>query len=204
MNLEKNLWKILTLGLALLLTWSFHEPHDRLTWWLEVMPALMGYAVIMLLWKKFKFTNFTLVFIALQMCILIIGGKYTYAKVPAFDWISDLFSWERNYYDRLGHFAQGFVPALISREAIIRKNIVNGKIWTFWIVIAICLAISAIYELVEFVAAHILKRGADDFLGTQGSVWDTQWDMLWALVGAFFAQIFCTKAQDRAIEKIRI
>lgn len=190
---------ILVLGLLL---WSGIHPYDYLTWLLEVAPAVIGLIILVILYPKFQFSHFTLCFIALEMAILIIGGHYTYALNPTFEHLKDLFDWQRNYYDRLGHLTQGLVPALISREIILRKSIVKKGPWLFWIVLSICLAISATYEILEFMTAFALGEAANDFLGTQGDLWDTQWDMLLALIGSITGLICFSKAQDRNIKNL--
>lgn len=194
---------ILLTYILLLLIYTGINPYDRLTWILEIAPAVIGLIFLIILYPKFKFSNFTLILITIEMTILIIGGKYSYAKMPLFDYLKDIFNLKRNYYDRLGHFTQGFIPAMIVREVFIRKNIINGSRWLFYIIIFICLGISASYELIEFAAANIIGRAADSFLGTQGDVWDTQWDMTMALIGAVIAMLTLPNLQDKSIKKIK-
>lgn len=194
---------ILLTYILLLLIYTGINPYDRLTWILEIAPAVIGLIFLIILYPKFKFSNFTLILITIEMTILIIGGKYSYAKMPLFDYLKDIFNLKRNYYDRLGHFTQGFIPAMIVREVFIRKNIINGSRWLFYIIIFICLGISASYELIEFAAANIIGRAADSFLGTQGDVWDTQWDMTMALIGAIIAMLTLPNLQDKSIKKIK-
>lgn len=188
--------------LSILFIWSGINPFDRFTWYLEVAPAVIGFIILALIYPKFKFTNFTLLFIAIEMAILIIGGKYTYANMPLFDYLAEIFEWQRNHYDRVGHFAQGFVPALVMREIFIRNKVINGAKWMFFIILFAALAISATYEIIEFIAANMLGEAAHEFLGTQGDVWDTQWDMTIALIGAFTALTIFSKSQDRAISRL--
>jgi putative membrane protein len=182
--------------------WSAWRPHDRFTWWLEIAPGLAGIIVLLATYRRFQFTTLCYALIALHICVLCVGGHYTYARVPAFDWLRAIFGWQRNHYDRLGHFMQGFVPAIIAREVFIRVNIVNRKKWIPFLVVSTCLAISAFYELVEWRMAIISGNAANDFIGGQGDVWDTQWDMLFALVGAVGAVLLLSYFHDHALRKI--
>lgn len=166
------------------LAWSGIQPKDRLTWLLEVLPALIGVVALAVTWKNFHLTTLLYVLILLHCIILMVGGHYTYAEVPLFDWIRDATNGTRNNYDKVGHFAQGFVPALIAREIIIRKQIINGKSWQFFFIVCFCLAFSAFYELLEWWVALVSGEAAEAFLGTQGYVWDTQSDMALAAAGA--------------------
>ena len=192
----------LLLIVALVLCWSGWRPHDRFTWWLEIAPGLAGVVILLATYRRFQFTTLCYVLIALHICILCVGGHYTYARVPAFDWLRLIFGWQRNHFDRLGHFLQGFVPAMIAREMFIRLNIVNRKRWVPFLVVSVCLAISAFYELVEWWTADLSGSAADDFLGTQGDVWDTQEDMCMALIGVVCALLFLSYFHDRALRKI--
>src|SRR5205085_6485763 len=186
----------------LVILWSAWRPHDRFTWWLEVTPGLVGLAVLLATYRRFRFTTLCYTLIALHICVLCVGGHYTYARVPLFDWLRPVFSWQRNNYDRLGHFMQGLVPAIIAREIIIRLDIVRRKNWIPFLVISICLGISAFYELIEWWTALIGGSAADDFLGSQGDVWDTQSDMFLALVGAVCALLFLSYFHNRALRKL--
>lgn len=177
-------------------------PKEYFTWFLEVIPALIGFAILALTYKKFAFTNFTYFFILLQCIILFIGGHYTYAEVPFFDWIKEAFNQSRNNYDKLGHFAQGFVPAMIVRELFIRKKVIANKSYFNFIIVSICLAISAAYEWIEWGVSVCTGDGGDAFLGTQGYVWDTQSDMLFATMGALSMIIIFSKFQDKYIEQL--
>ena len=194
--------------LALLLTvigvilWSSWQPHDRFTWWLEVTPGLVGLVLLLATYRRFRFTTLCYTLIALHICVLCVGGHYTYARVPLFDWLRPLFAWQRNNYDRLGHFMQGFVPAVIAREVIIRFGVLARRNWLPFLVVSICLAISALYELIEWWTALLSGGAANDFLGSQGDVWDTQSDMCVALVGAITAVIFLSALHNRAIRKL--
>lgn len=175
------------------------HPKEYFTWLLEVSPAIVGLIVLILTFKTFQFTNFTYFFILIHCYILFVGGHYTYAEVPLFDWIKDVFNHSRNNYDKMGHFAQGFVPAIITRELFIRKNVVSNKNYFNFIIIAICLAISAAYEWIEWWVSIGTGEGGDAFLGTQGYVWDTQSDMLLATIGASCMLLFLSKKHDVAI-----
>ena len=177
-------------------------PKEYFTWFLEVIPALIGFAILALTFKKFAFTNFTYFFILLQCIILFIGGHYTYAEVPFFDWIKEAFNQSRNNYDKLGHFAQGFIPAMIVRELFIRKKVIANKSYFNFIIVSICLAISAAYEWIEWGVSVCTGDGGDAFLGTQGYVWDTQSDMLFATMGALSMIIIFSKFQDKYIEQL--
>ncbi|MEY2489860.1 MAG: putative rane protein [Verrucomicrobiota bacterium] len=182
--------------------WSGWHPHDRFTWWLEIAPGLAGIIILLATYRRFQFTTLCYALIALHICILCVGGHYTYARVPAFDWLRPIFGWQRNHYDRLGHFMQGFVPAIIAREMFIRINLVNRKKWIPFLVVCVCLAISAFYELIEWWMAIMTGSAASDFIGSQGDVWDTQADMLLALIGAICALLLLSVFHDRALRKI--
>ena len=193
------LWLGIFLGV---LAWSGIEPKDRLTWVLEAGPAIIGLLVMAKSQKSFPLTPLLYFWILLHCIVLMIGAKYTYAEVPLFDSIREAFGWERNNYDKVGHFMQGFVPALIAREILLRKKIVNTNSWRNFIVLSICLAFSAFYELIEWWAALLIGEDADAFLGTQGYVWDTQSDMAWALFGAMVCLITLRKAHDQEIRSL--
>ncbi|MEK6651909.1 MAG: DUF2238 domain-containing protein [Nitrospirota bacterium] len=184
---------------SLILIWSAINPHDRFTWFLEVLPALMGLVILAATYKRFTFTKLAYWLILLHAIILMIGGHYTYAEVPLFNWLRDTFNLGRNHYDKVGHFAQGFVPAIITREILIRKSPVKKGKWLSFIVISICLALSASYELFEWWIAEATGTASEAFLGTQGYVWDTQSDMFLALVGATTALVSLKKAHDREL-----
>lgn len=175
------------------------HPKEYFTWFLEVVPALLGFLILLITYKKFSFTNFTYFFILLHCYVLFLGGHYTYAEVPLFDWIKDTFHQTRNNYDKVGHFFQGFVPAMIVRELFIRKEVISNKSYFNFIIVSICLAISAAYEWIEWWVSICTGEGGDAFLGTQGYIWDTQSDMLLATVGAISMLVFFSKFQDKAI-----
>jgi putative membrane protein len=184
------------------LMWSGIKPYDTFTWMLEVAPAVIGAVVLVATYKKFPLTPLTYWLVLIHAIILIIGGHYTYARVPFFNWLKDIFELERNNYDKLGHFVQGFTPAMIAREILLRKSVVSKGKWLFFIVISICMAISAFYELLEWWVALATGTGSNEFLGTQGYIWDTQSDMFYCLIGAFLSLIFFRKLHDRELEII--
>jgi putative membrane protein len=185
----------------LVLIWSGWQPFDRATWLLEVFPALAAWAVLLATRQRFPLTPLLYVLILLHCIILMIGGKYTYALVPAGDWVSELFGWSRNNYDKLGHLAQGFVPAMVARELFIRLDVVASKGWRFALITLSVLGISAAYELIEWWVALLSEEAAESFLGTQGYVWDTQSDMFMALIGAITALLLLGKFHDRQLAR---
>ncbi len=184
------------------LLWSAIHPRDRLTWLLEVAPALLAILALALSYSRFRLTPLAYWLILLHSVILMIGGHYTYAEVPAFNWLRDYFDLARNNYDKVGHFAQGFIPAIIAREILLRRQVVNGRRWLNVLIVCICLAISACYELIEWWVALLSGEAADAFLGTQGDIWDTQSDMALALLGAILALLLLTGTHDRQLSKI--
>jgi putative membrane protein len=189
---------LLSIGLAIL-AWSAWKPHDYFTWILEVFPAIVAGVVLVAIYPRFRFTSLVYVLILIYAAILMIGGHYTYAEMPLFNWLRDEFHLARNEYDRVGHIAQGFVPAMIAREILIRNAVVSGRAWLFFIVSSIALAISACYELFEWWVAVASGTAADSFLATQGDPWDTQWDMFLALLGAVVAQLTLSRLHDRQL-----
>lgn len=184
--------------LAVLL-WSAVAPHDYLTWALEVAPAVIGFMVVVATYNRFRLTPLSYVLILVHAIILMIGGHFTYAEVPLFDVIGDWLDSGRNNYDKLGHFAQGFVPALLAREVLTRLRVISGAAWLNFFVVTFALALSAFYELIEWGVALVSGASAEAFLGTQGYVWDTQSDMAMALLGAILAVILLRRLQDRQI-----
>jgi putative membrane protein len=184
----------------LVLAWSGYHPHDYFTWVLEVTPVLIAIPVLIATRQRFPLTPLTYILIAVHAVILMIGGHYTYAEVPLFNWLRDTFELSRNHYDRLGHLAQGFVPAMVAREILLRKTPLSAGKMLFFLVTCICLAISASYELVEWAVAEMSGSDAVAFLATQGDVWDTQKDMLMALVGSVLAQWLLAARQDRQLQ----
>jgi len=187
---------------AAVFLWSAIGPRDRLTWVLEVLPAVVGAGVLAVTYRRFRFTPLVYVLILVHCIILMVGGHYTYAEVPAFDVLADVMGSSRNNYDKLGHFAQGFVPALIAREILIRRHVVSTAAWRNFFIVCFCLAFSAFYELIEWWVAVATGEGAEAFLGTQGYVWDTQSDMAVALAGAIAALVLLGRMHDRQIEKL--
>ena len=192
---------VLILGV---LFWSGISPKDRMTWLLEVSPVLIALVLMAVTFKKFPLTPLLYFCIMLHCVILCVGGKYTYAEVPLGALIQDWAGFSRNHYDRLGHLAQGFVPALLAREIFIRKKIVNGDGWRFLFAVSVCLAFSAFYEMLEWWTALLTGEAANAFLGTQGDIWDTQWDMFCALVGALCSLVFLAKWHDKMLAKYRV
>jgi putative membrane protein len=190
--------KILWLGIFFaVLVWSGINPKDQFTWFLEVVPALIGFILIVLSYKKFPLTPLLYSLILIHMIILMVGGHYTYAEVPLFDTIKDLLGQSRNNFDKVGHFMQGFEPAILAREILLRKEIVQGaRVWLNYIVLSIVLAFSAFYELIEWWVALATGDDAEAFLGTQGYVWDTQSDMMFALIGGIAALVFLSRLLD--------
>lgn len=178
--------------------WSAINPKDGFTWFLETLPALIALVLLAVTWNKFRFTQLAYILILIHCVILMIGGHYTYAEVPFFD---GLFGMERNNYDKVGHLAQGFIPAIVARELLIRLNVVNGSWWLALFVVSFCLGFSAFYELIEWWVAELTGEGAEAFLGTQGYEWDTQSDMMFALIGAISALLLLSKLHDRQIRE---
>jgi putative membrane protein len=179
-------------------------PTDRLTWWLEVIPVLIGAPLLIFTARRFPLTNLLYVLIACHALLLILGAHYTYAQVPLGEWARDTFGFMRNPYDRLGHLAQGFVPAIIAREILLRKAVVARGAWLFFIVTSICLAFSAAFELFEWLTAVIGGGSADAYLATQGDEWDTQWDMFCALIGATVSVLVLSRVHDRQMARLGV
>lgn len=202
MSAQRNCSIILLAILSAVFVWSAIYPVDRLIWALEVAPVLIALPILVFTHRYFIFTPLVYALVLIHAIILLVGGHYTYAEVPWFNWLRDTFELSRNYYDRVGHFAQGFVPAMIAREILLRKSPLEVGRWLFFIVCCICLSISAFYEFVEWWVAIYEGGAADAFLGTQGDVWDTQWDMLMALVGAISAQMFLARLHDRQMMNV--
>jgi putative membrane protein len=184
------------------LVWSGISPHDRFTWVLEVFPVILGVPALIYVYPRFRFTRLVYTLIAIHAVILVVGGKYTYAEVPFGFWLQEAFGFARNHYDRIGHFAQGFVPAMIAREIFIRRSPLQGTRWLPFVVICFCLAFSALYELIEFWTALATGEAAEAFLGTQGDPWDTQWDMMLALIGAVAALVLLSPVHDRQLRQV--
>lgn len=189
----KYLWLLV---FAVVFVWSAIDPKDQFTWFLEVLPAIIGVVLVTATYNKFRLTPLLYFFILAHCVVLMVGGHYTYAEVPLFD---GLFGAERNNYDKVGHFFQGFVPALLAREILIRKAVINGAAWRNFFIVSVCLAFSAFYELIEWWVAELTGEGAEAFLGTQGYVWDTQSDMGLALLGAICSLLFLSYVHDRQL-----
>jgi putative membrane protein len=187
---------------APVVVWSWIGPHDRLTWWLESAPALVGVPLMVVLQRKFPLSSLLLVLLWLHCVLLVVGGHYTYAQVPLGEWAKGWFGWTRNNYDKLGHFTQGFVPAILGREILLRTSPLKGSKWLGFLVGCVCLAFSAFYELIEWFTAIASGEAANDFLGTQGDIWDTQTDMLWALIGAVVALTLFSRLHDRSLARV--
>jgi putative membrane protein len=192
---------LLALGLGLLVL-SGIGPHDRLTWLLEVAPILLGVPILVATYRRFPLTPLCYRLVFLHACILMLGGHYTYAEVPLGFWARDALGLARNHYDRVGHLAQGFIPAILAREVLLRCTPLRPGGWLFFLVTSVCLAFSALYELIEWWAAVALEAGATAFLGTQGDPWDTQWDMFLCLVGAVAAQLLLARRHDRELARL--
>lgn len=192
---------LLTIFVAVLV-WSAIRPYDLFTWFLEVFPALIGVVLVIATRWRFPLTPLLLILLTIHAVILMVGGHYTYARVPLGFTIGEVFGFARNHYDRLGHFAQGFVPAILAREILVRRRVVSGRGWLFTTVVAICLAVSALYELLEWLVAIATGSKGDAFLGTQGDVWDTQKDMALALCGAVVAQLTLARLHDRQLARL--
>jgi len=184
--------------------WSAIRPNDYFTWFLEVFPVLIGLPILMLTYAKFPLTNLVYGLVLLHAIILLVGGHYTYAEMPLFNWLRDYYGWDRNYYDRLGHVAQGFIPAIITREILLRRSPLRPGKWLFFIVVCICLAMSAFYEFIEWWVALASGSDAVAFLATQGDVWDTQWDMFLAFLGALSAQLLLAKVHHRQMVRMHV
>ncbi|AUM12525.1 DUF2238 domain-containing protein [Ketobacter alkanivorans] len=197
------MWKLLWVSVFVaVLLWSGWHPKDTVTWMLEVAPAVIGAILMLITLRSFPLTPLLYWLILLHCIILMVGGHYTYAEVPLFDHLRDWMGSDRNNYDKLGHFAQGFVPAILAREILIRKQVVTGSSWLFFIVASICLAFSAFYELIEWWVALLSDEAADSFLGTQGYVWDTQSDMGYALLGAIIGQLLLARLHNKQLDQL--
>jgi putative membrane protein len=195
---------ILLAIVATVFVWSGIGPHDRFTWVLEVFPVILGVPALIYVFPRFRFTPLVYTFVAIHAVILMVGGKYTYAEVPIGFWAQRAFGFARNHYDRIGHFAQGFVPAMVAREIFIRRSPLRGSRWLSFVVICFCLAFSALYELIEFWTALATGEAAEAFLGTQGDPWDTQWDMMLALIGAITALVLLGRLHDRQLRRLGV
>lgn len=191
-------------GCAAFALWSFAGAPDRVTWWMEASWVLAGVPVLVVTWKRCPLTPLLYGLLFIHALILLLGARYTYAEVPLGFWMQDAFGFTRNHYDRIGHFAQGFVPAILAREILIRNHAVNGRGWLFVLVTGICLAFSAFFEMIEWWTSAAMGAEADAFLGSQGDVWDAQWDMFMALIGAMMAQFSLARLHDQQLDAGRL
>ena len=189
---------------ALVLVWSGVQPLERGTWWLEVAPVLIGVPLLVISFSRFRLSPLLYRLLFLHAVTLMVGGHYTYAQVPIGFWAQDSLDLSRNHYDRVGHLAQGFVPAILAREILLRRSPLRRGKWLFFLVVSVCLAFSALYELIEWWAALVGGDSAESFLGTQGDVWDTQWDMFLALLGSIAAQVLLRGVHDRSMAGLRV
>lgn len=196
-RINQAIW--ISVFLAVLL-WSGIGPKDYPTWFLEVFPAVLGGAILWYTRNTFPLTRLVYILILFHCIILMVGGHYTYAEVPLFDWLKDEFDLTRNNYDKAGHFVQGFVPAMIAREIVVRHHVFNHASWRNFFIVCFCLGFSAFYELIEWMVALVSNEAADAFLGTQGYVWDTQSDMAYAMIGAILALVFLGGLHDRQMK----
>jgi putative membrane protein len=203
MNFARKEPQILLGLVAAALVVSRIGPYDPVTWFLEIVPILIIAPILIVTYRKFPLTPLLYRLLFVHALILILGGHYTYARVPVGYWFQDLLDLSRNHYDRLGHFAQGFIPAILVREILLRRSpLVRGK-WLFFLTVSVCLAFSAFYEFTEWWAAVAGGEGAENFLGTQGDIWDTQWDMFLAFTGAITSQLILPKVHDRQLERMQ-
>lgn len=193
------LWFVIFFSVLL---WSAIRPHDYFTWFMEVLPAIIAFLILAAAYNRFRLTGLAYWLILAHAVILMVGGHYTYAEVPLFDWVRDVFHQSRNNYDKVGHFAQGFIPAIVSREILLRKTPLRQGAWLSFITVSVCLALSALYELVEWAVAEATGEAAEAFLGTQGYPWDTQSDMAFALAGAIMAIVLLRRFHDAQLSRI--
>ncbi|MCP5162346.1 MAG: DUF2238 domain-containing protein [Hahellaceae bacterium] len=196
---HRIIWLCLFVGVFI---WSAVNPKDLFTWFLEVFPAMVALVLMVMTYRRFPLTPLLYWLILIHAIILMVGGHYTYAEVPLFDWLKTVFDGQRNNYDKVGHFAQGFVPAMVAREILIRRNVLAKPQWMYFLVVCICLAISAFYELIEWGVALLSGQSAEAFLGTQGYIWDTQSDMALALLGAIMALLTLNRWHDAQIDSL--
>lgn len=199
-KIDSRLWLLPTL---LVLAWSGYHPKDAFTWFLEVAPVLIALPLLLFTGRRFPLTTLTYGLLTLHGVILMVGGHYTYAEMPLFNWLRDSFDLARNHYDRVGHIAQGFIPAIVTREILLRASPLQPGKWLFFLTTSVCLAISAFYEMIEWWVAVASGDEAVAFLATQGDVWDTQWDMFLALCGALTSQLLLGRWHDRQLARIK-
>lgn len=187
---------------GVVLVWSGITPYDRLTWVLEIIPALIALPILIFTFRRFPLTHLVYTLILLHAIVLMVGGHFTYAREPLFEWLKQVMHWPRNNFDKLGHFMQGFVPAMVAREVLLRRSPLKRGGWLFFLVVCVCGSISACYELVEWLTAVVGGGKSEEFLGTQGYLWDTQSDMLMAFIGAIVAQVALSRLQDRQLARM--
>jgi len=202
-TLSPNALATYSAALVVLLAWSGWRPYDLSTWAMEVVPVFIALPILWATHRRFPLTPMLYALIFVHACVLMLGGHYSYARVPLGEWMRETFAFERNHYDRIGHFMQGFVPAMVARELLLRHTGLQRGGWLFTLVTAVALAISAIYELIEWGTAVALGAGADEFLATQGDPWDTQKDMAMAWIGAMVAQLLLARWHDRQLIALR-
>jgi putative membrane protein len=202
MTAERGYYALLLAILGAVSVWSAIEPHDRFTWFLEVFPVMIALPLLIFTYKRFPFSRLAYGLMLVHAIILLIGGHYTYAEMPLFNWLRDVNGWDRNYYDRLGHVAQGFIPAIVAREILLRISPLRPGKWLFFLVLCVALAISALYEMLEWWVAVASGSDAVAFLATQGDVWDTQWDMFLALLGALAALLSLSGWHNRSMQRL--
>ena len=201
MTTDRRYYALLLTLLGVVSFWSAIQPHDRFTWYLEVFPVMIALPILLLTYKRFPFSRLAYALMLVHAIILLIGGHYTYAEMPLFNWLRDANGWDRNYYDRLGHAAQGFIPAIVAREILLRTSPLKPGKWLFFLVLCVALAISAFYEMLEWWVAVASGSDAVAFLATQGDIWDTQWDMFLALLGALSALLLLSGWHDRSMRR---
>jgi putative membrane protein len=204
MTTDRRYYAVLLTMLGAVSVWSAIQPHDRFTWYLEVFPVMIALPILLLTYKRFPFSRLAYGLMLVHAIILLIGGHYTYAEMPLFSWLRDVNGWDRNYYDRLGHVAQGFIPAIVAREILLRTSPLRPGKWLFFLVLCVALAISALYEMLEWWVAVASGSDAVAFLATQGDVWDTQWDMFLALLGALAALLLLSGWHDRSMRRLGV
>lgn len=204
MTADRRYYALLLTMLGAVSVWSAIQPHDRFTWFLEVFPVMIALPLLVFTYKRFPFSRLAYGLMLVHAIILLIGGHYTYAEMPLFNWLRDVNDWDRNYYDRLGHVAQGFIPAIVAREILLRTSPLRPGKWLFFLVLCVALAISALYEMLEWWVAVASGSDAVAFLATQGDVWDTQWDMFLALLGALAALLLLSGWHDRSMRHLRV
>jgi putative membrane protein len=193
---------VLLAALAVVFVWSVMHPHDLFTWLLEALPVIIGLPILLVTYRRFPLSRLAYGLLLIHAVILLVGAHYTYAEMPLFSWLRDTYDLDRNYYDRLGHIAQGFIPAIVVREILLRQSPLQPGKWLGLIVLSICLAISALYEMLEWWVAVASGSDAVAFLATQGDVWDTQWDMFLCLLGAIASLILLSRWHDKSLQRL--